>query len=151
MQVSARADYALRAVVHLAICRGDLAQTGEIAIAEGIPAKFLEQILLDLKRAGIVASKRGIGGGYSLAVSPEEISVGSVAKIFDASNGPVGGIERMRFSDDLTEAERCLRPTWLKLSEAIDQVLGETSIASVAARCERVSRGKIVTHGTAWF
>ncbi len=153
MKISARADYAVRAVAFLAIHDGEILQMADIAAEERIPAKFLEGVLSELKKAGLVDSKRGIGGGYRLARSPEEISVGEVIRIFDGPLGPVGGIERMRREDDLTDAEYCLRTTWIRASEAISKVLDETSFASVAAarRSGGARRVQAITHGTAWF
>lgn len=153
MKISARADYAVRAVAFLAIRNGEILQIADIAREERIPPKFLEGVLSELKRAGIVDSKRGIGGGYRLARSSEEISVGEVIRIFDGPLGPVGGIERMRSENDLTEAEYCLRNTWLKVTDAISKVVDETTFASIAAlrRSNVARRPQAVTHGTAWF
>ncbi|MCL5292727.1 MAG: Rrf2 family transcriptional regulator [Actinobacteria bacterium] len=153
MQISARAEYAVRAVTYLAIHDGGLSQISNIAADEGIPSKFLEHILLELKKAGIVTSKRGVGGGYCLVRPTEKITVGEVVRVFDGSLGPVGGIKRMRSGDDLTEAEHCLRPTWLKVANAISKVMDGASFASVAAerRHNVALAAQTISHGTAWF
>ncbi|MHB0977430.1 MAG: RrF2 family transcriptional regulator [Candidatus Aquicultorales bacterium] len=152
MQISAKADYALKAVVFLGLKNGRLAQAGDIAAGESIPLKFLEQILLDLKRAGIVSSKRGIGGGYALALAPESITVGSIIGVFDHSFGPVGGIERMREPATLSESELALRPTWLKLAEAVSGILDKTTLDKVIEEHRCTAKAvQTVTHGTAWF
>lgn len=153
MGISAKANYGVRAVAYLAARKEELAQISDIAANEKIPLKFLEQILLDLKRAGVVMSKRGIGGGYSLAADPQELSVGQVVRVFDGTLGPVGGIERMRSGEDLTDGERSLSPTWLKATEALEKILDGTNFAQIAAEYRDGSglAAQAVSHGTAWF
>lgn len=153
MAISAKANYGVRAVAFLAAKSEELSQIGDISSSENIPLKFLEQILLELKRAGVVRSKRGIGGGYSLAVAPEKLSVGQVIKIFDGTLGPVGGLERMRSGEALTDGERSLSATWLKATEALEKILDGTNFAQIAAEYRDGSALAVqtVSHGTAWF
>src|SRR5437867_13031260 len=90
MRVSAKADYALRAVIELAVIGGDGPVKGErIAQAQEIPLKFLENILGDLRHAGIVRSQRGVEGGYWLARSPGELTVAEVVR---AVEGPIANV-----------------------------------------------------------
>ncbi len=85
MRISRKAEYALRALV--AIARQPKSwQIQELSAQENIPVKFLEQILLTLRHAGLLSSKRGVGGGYSLRKSPTEISVSEVIRVLD---GPI--------------------------------------------------------------
>ena len=85
MRISRKAEYALRALV--AIARQPKSwQIQELSARENIPVKFLEQILLALRHAGLLTSKRGVGGGYSLRKQPSEISVGEVIRTLD---GPI--------------------------------------------------------------
>ena len=88
MKISSKTDYALRTVLDLASHGrdGDVAKVGEIGARQDIPPKFLEQILLMLKGAGIVRSKRGVGGGYVLARVPEKILL---SQIVSAVDGPI--------------------------------------------------------------
>src|ERR1700731_1736031 len=88
MRVSTRGDYASRALLSLALRSGDVMPTSVRDIAErtGLPQPYLEQILLALKGAGLVRSKRGVGGGYVLARTPGEISLG---QIVSAVEGPI--------------------------------------------------------------
>ena len=67
MRVSAKVDYALRAMLELAVAADELVKSERIATAQGIPQKFLENILLDLRHAELVTSRRGVEGGYALA------------------------------------------------------------------------------------
>lgn len=85
MRISRKAEYALRALV--AIARQPRSWgISELSARENIPVKFLEQILLSLRHAGLLSSKRGVGGGYALRRAPSEISVGEVIRVLD---GPV--------------------------------------------------------------
>src|SRR5262245_62913891 len=94
MRVSAKVDYAVRAGAELAAAYGAGPVKGDrIAQAQQIPLKFLENILLDLKHAGLVQSQRGAEGGYWLAVPPEEISL---AEVIRAVEGPIANVRGMR-------------------------------------------------------
>ena len=82
--ISKKTKYAINALVHLAkLWEQGPTLIGDIAKAENIPQKFLEAILLDLKKAGILASKKGKGGGYYLLRSPAEVSMADVVRLFD--------------------------------------------------------------------
>ena len=89
MRVSAKADYALRAAAELAAVEGRPRRTERIADGQGIPIKFLETILLELKHAGIVRSQRGPDGGYTLARPASEISLADVIRAVD---GPLANV-----------------------------------------------------------
>ena len=91
MNISKKAEYALRAVISIARQKLDKPmQISTISDTESIPIKFLEQILLTLKNNGILKSKRGANGGYLLAHSCSDISVGIILEIIDGSFDPVG-------------------------------------------------------------
>ena len=89
MRISKKAEYALRALVAISRHPGKSWSIQELATGEKIPIKFLEQILLSLRRAGILASKRGVGGGYTLLRNPADVSLGEVITIFDGPTAPV--------------------------------------------------------------
>lgn len=90
MRISKKADYALRAVVILAgLAPGKSMQAQELARTGGVPLKFLEQILLVLKRAGMLRSKRGVGGGYQLQRESRFITV---AEVVEAIDGDIGAL-----------------------------------------------------------
>lgn len=132
MRISARADYAVRAAVFLAGHAGDGVVASEaIADAEGIPASFLAGILADLRRAGIVESRRGVSGGYHLARDPHDISVADVIRAVD---GPLVYVRDTRPSelDERSSAPSIVR-MWVALRANVRRVLDETSIADVAS------------------
>jgi Rrf2 family protein len=131
MRVSAKADYALRAVIELAVIGGDVPVKGErIAQAQKIPLKFLENILGDLRHAGIVRSQRGVEGGYWLARPADEITVADVIR---AVEGPIAnvrgvGAEQVEYAGS---AER-LRDVWIAVRANLRAVLERVTIADLA-------------------
>lgn len=90
MKVSRKTEYALRALIRIAGAPpGAHVQVQELCREEKIPAKFLEQILLNLRNAGVLNSKRGVGGGYSLRRAASEISAGEVIRLMDGPLAPI--------------------------------------------------------------
>jgi Rrf2 family protein len=130
VRVSAKADYAIRAAVELA-AKGDGPIKGErIAQAQQIPSNFLENILGDLRNAGIVASRRGADGGYWLARPAEEVSL---ADIIRAVDGPLANVRGVR-SELLSyegSAHR-LRDVWIAVRASLRSVLERVTLADVA-------------------
>ena len=129
MRTTAKADYAVRAAVELAAV-GDLVTADQVAQAQGIPANFLENILGDLRRAGIVESRRGQQGGYVLARPADEISLADVIR---AVEGPLADV-RGQAPEALAypgSAER-LRDVWIALRASVRAVLERVTLADVA-------------------
>ena len=133
MRLNARVDYALRAVVELAAVGGtaDRPVTAErLATGQDIPPKFLESILLQLRRAGIVHSQRGPEGGYWLARAAEAISLADVIRAID---GPLANVRGQRPEDlGYRGAAVSLQEVWIALRASERQILDEVSIADVA-------------------
>jgi Rrf2 family protein len=132
MRVSAKVDYALRAGAELAAAAGHGALKGErIAQAQKIPLKFLENILLDLKHAGLVQSQRGAEGGYWLAKPPEEITLADVIR---AVEGPIANVRGERPEQvEYAGAAEPLREVWIAVRGNLRSVLETTTLADVAA------------------
>lgn len=128
MRVSAKSEYAIRAMLDLAIhYEKGLIPIQEIAARQGIPQRYLEQVLLLLKRAGFLASKRGAGGGYHLARPPGEISVGEVLRAVEGLPAPVDvGHHR---SEDLQDL-------WREILNAVSAVVDRTTFADLSKRIE---------------
>ena len=125
--VSLRAEYAVKAVLRLALTHGgEPVQAREIATYGGIPAKFVEQIMHDLRAAHLVTSLRGRAGGYVLARSPEDISF---ADIVDATEGShvSASAGRKRAADALVD------PIWRSVDTAVRNILEAVTVADVAA------------------
>src|SRR6185436_5153590 len=132
MRVSAKADYALRAVIELAVIGGESPVKGErIAQAQEIPLKFLENILGDLRHAGIVRSQRGAEGGYWLARPADEITL---AEIIRAVEGPLANVRGFR-PDELTYmgSAEPLRDVWIAVRANLRSVLEAVTLADVAS------------------
>jgi Rrf2 family protein len=148
MRVSAKVDYALRAVIELAAA-GDGPIKGErIAQAQEIPLKFLENILGDLRQAGIVRSQRGVEGGYWLARPPEEISVADVVRTVEGPIANVRGIGPESVSY-VGSAER-LQDVWIAVRANLRAVLERVTIADVARGELPDSVADLVRDADAW-
>ncbi len=130
MQISARADYALRALCVLATAEeGIVVKAAQIAEAQAIPRTFLDQILTDLRRAGIVDSRRGPDGGHRLARPPYAITVADVVRVVD---GPLALVHGGRPEAMLyTGPAEHLRDVWVAVRAALRQVLERTSLEQI--------------------
>ncbi len=131
MHLTAKADYAIRAAVELAAA-GEARVKGErIAAAQQIPVKFLENILLELRHAGLVESRRGADGGYWLARPAGEIKLADVIR---AVEGPLANVRGIR-PDALTYsgAAAPLRDVWVALRVNLRAVLETVTLADVAS------------------
>ena len=120
--ISQKAQYALRALIELAKAEpGEARQIGEIADAQGIPKKFLEQILLDLKHHGILVSRRGKAGGYLLLRPADNISFGEILRIVDGPLAPLPCLSRIAYRrcDGCPEDHACeIRRIFARVAEA---------------------------------
>ncbi|POX64152.1 transcriptional regulator [Streptomyces sp. Ru62] len=132
MRISARADYAVRAVLELAVRQGNgPVKAEEIAAVQGIPHKFLEGILGDLRRAGIVDSRRGGGGGYRLAREAASITVADVIRAVD---GPIVSVRGERPTGlSYTGTAQPLLPLWIALRANVRRILEGVTLADLAA------------------
>ena len=135
VKVSTRGDYASRALLSLAL-REDSSPTSVRDIAErtGLPQPYLEQILLALKGAGLVRSKRGVGGGYVLARSPEQITLGQIVSAVD---GPIvaGDFGQPHQNGACDHEGQCvLLAVWADVGETIRTHLQSFSLADMVAR-----------------
>ncbi len=144
MRLSKRGEYGLRAMIMLARPKEDghppVVQIHEISEHEKIPAKFLEQILLSLKNAGLLHSKMGIGGGYYLAKPASEISLGHVIRVLDGPLAPVKCVSQMAYEPcGCPDEETCgLRLVMNDVRNAMTKILDGTSLADVTQRVESV-------------
>ncbi|MFF8903894.1 RrF2 family transcriptional regulator [Streptomyces olivaceoviridis] len=132
MRISARADYAVRAVLELAVRQGNgPVKAEEIAAVQEIPHKFLEGILGDLRRAGIVDSRRGGGGGYRLAREAASITVADVIRAVD---GPIVSVRGERPTGlSYSGTAQPLLPLWIALRANVRRVLEGVTLADLAA------------------
>ncbi|GAB4068849.1 Rrf2 family transcriptional regulator [Angustibacter speluncae] len=135
MRLTARVDYALRAACALAATErespGTWSTSDQVAAAEGVPQRFLEAILRDLRRAGVVDSRRGQDGGHRLAVDPSTVTL---ADLIRAVDGPLALVRGTRPEDlDYQGASTHLQDVWLALRSAERRLLEGTTLAHVAS------------------
>lgn len=134
--LSLKAKYALRAVLALAEAEpGTPMLISDIAEAQRIPKKFLEQILLDLKNRGLLTSRRGRHGGYALLRPPERITVGELVRIVDGPQAPLPCLSRMayrRCEDCDGEASCRIRRVFDEAYRATTAILDRTTLADMA-------------------
>ncbi|UQX04122.1 Rrf2 family transcriptional regulator [Streptomyces sp. RerS4] len=132
MRISARADYAVRAALQLAASQDDGPVKAEaIADAQDIPHKFLEGILNDMRRGGLVVSQRGGNGGYRLAKPAPSISIADVIRVVD---GPLVSVRGVRPPDlSYSGPAESLLPLWIALRANVREILDGVSLADVAS------------------
>ena len=130
MHISAKADYAVRAAVQLASSSEFPVTSESIATAQQIPAKFLEAILTELRRAGLVRSRRGTRGGYWLSRPAAEISVAEVLRAIDGPMALVRGVRPEQVEYHGSAAP--LLHVWVAVRAALRDVLGGVTLADLA-------------------
>ena len=129
MHISARIEYALRALCTLAARQGEPLTAEELAESQGLPVRFLRAILNDLRRVGIVTSQRGNEGGYKLARPASEITIGDV---FRRLEGPLAEVRGMRpESASYEDAAVHLQEVWVAVRACLRGVLDEVSLEQV--------------------
>jgi len=132
MHVTAKADYAVRAVIELAGSRMDAPRkVDEVAKAQGIPVSFLENILTQLRSSGLVRSQRGPEGGYWLARPARDINL---AQVLRAVEGPLVGVRGQRPEEvEYTGTAESLQQVWIALRANLRKVLEHVTVEQVAA------------------
>ena len=129
MNLSQKCQYALRSLFELTKRQGQgPVSISEVADAQAIPPRFLELILGELKRAGYVESRRGARGGYMLAVSPKELSIGDVIRFIDGPLSPVKCLAGQDAADCPLYGQCCFLSLWERAAEAVKTVYDATSV-----------------------
>jgi Rrf2 family cysteine metabolism transcriptional repressor len=138
MRISAKGEYAIKAMLDLAMHRDHgLIPIQEIAARQAIPQRYLEQVLLALKRAGLLTSKRGSAGGYHVTRAPEDITVGAVLRAVEGRHAPfeAGGHPRRNGGE-----EHDLAALWAEIGEAVSTVVDRITFGELVERA-RERRG----------
>ncbi len=149
MRVSARVDYALRAAAELAAAGDGPVKAERIAEAQGIPPKFLENILLELRHAGIVRSRRGERGGYWLARPPGEIALADVIR---AVEGPLANVRGVRPEEtEYRAAAAPLRDVWVAVRASLRRVLEDVTLQDLAAGALPDGVEELISDPEAWL
>lgn len=137
MKITKKGEYAMRALVDLALnYRKGKRQIQDIVREEAIPEKFLEQILVVLKNAGFVQSKRGIGGGYLLNKPPDEISLGEVIRLIDGPLAPLGCASEGSQGNCPKEITCGIRSVMVDVTNAATEILDRVTLADVCKRAK---------------
>jgi Rrf2 family protein len=144
VRITAQAEYGLICALHLARRTNDGPITGrEIATRERLPADYVEQIMLKLRRAGIVASTRGAHGGYRLARAAEAITVRDVISASEHSTIDVHCVSHPVEAARCAESHDCsIRPVWVLLQQRIDEVLASVRLSDLLMQ-EREVRERV--------
>lgn len=147
MRISAKVDYAVRALAELAAERGVL-KGEEIAQRQSLPLNFLENILRELRRAGVVSSQRGAVGGYRLAMEPSEVSIADVIR---AVEGPLADVHGEPPEDlDYPGPAAALQQVWVATRANLRAVLETVTIAHIVSGRLPADVGRLVKRRDAW-
>jgi Rrf2 family transcriptional regulator, cysteine metabolism repressor len=136
MKISYKTDYALKAILDLSVHSdgGKVVPITDIARRQDIPLPFLEQIMLLLKKAGVVQSKTGKGGGFVLAKKPENTTLGEIVRLIEGPIEPIAcGVRGV--SSGCAEEGRCaFQEVWLKVADAVSDVVDGTTFTDIMRR-----------------
>jgi Rrf2 family transcriptional regulator, cysteine metabolism repressor len=131
MKITYKGDYALKALLDLALhYEKGLSTINDIAKHIDAPVKFLEQVLLDLKKGGFVESKRGNVGGYQLAKDPAEITLGQVIRYIDGPLEPIGCVEK-GYSNCIDLRKCVFKGIWQQVAQATSEIVDNISFADL--------------------
>jgi len=140
VKISRKTDYALKTVIDLALHDRQVVPGAHIARRQDIPIKFLEQILLILKGAGVVSSRRGKNGGYSLAQRPSNITLASVVRLSEGSVSLTPNPRQSVGQAPSDEVESSLQKVWADINDYIAGRLEEVTLQDMCDRVAELSR-----------
>ena len=137
MKISFRGDYALKAILSLAInYNKKLITAHELAKEIDAPIKFLEQILLDLKKGGFISSKRGNVGGYMLSYPPGEISVGQIVRFIEGPIEPISCVQEGY--SNCTDINKCVfRKIWVNVALSVSKIIDNLNFEELVSQVSR--------------
>jgi Rrf2 family protein len=149
MRVSAKADYAIRAMVELAAASGGPTKGERLAQAQEIPPKFLENIMAELRQAGLVRSQRGADGGYWLARPSDEITL---AQVIRAVDGPLANVRGRRPEEvEYVGAAAPLQEVWVAVRASLRSVLESVTVGDVARGALPAAVAGLAADADAWL
>jgi Rrf2 family cysteine metabolism transcriptional repressor len=135
MRISTKGDYATRAMQDLAFHYGSgPVPIEKIAERQGLPVRYLEQLLLTLKRSGLLQSKRGVSGGYSLAKPPDQITLGQILRVVDGPIEPIYCLGETPGDQCAQEAACALREVWAEVHRVVTEIVDGTTLRDVCDR-----------------
>jgi Rrf2 family transcriptional regulator, cysteine metabolism repressor len=136
MKITYKGDYALKAILDLSLHYGlALVTISDMSRRINAPVKFMEQILLELKRGGFIESKRGKIGGYALAKAPSQISVGDIVRLIEGPTEPISCIKQGYA--DCDDVGKCVfRKIWQDVSQATSNIIDNVTFEDLVSRVE---------------
>jgi Rrf2 family protein len=142
MRITTKGDYATRALRDLALHYGSgPIPIDQIAVRQSLPVRYLEQLLLTLRRAGILQSKRGVKGGYTLAKPPAEITLGAILQAVDGPVEPISCLAEAPRKPCPREAVCALRGVWSDIHRAVAAIVDHTTLQDICDPSQAVAAG----------
>lgn len=134
MRITYKGDYALKAVLDMALHYNlELVTSQDMARRIDAPSKFLEQVLLELKKGGLIESRRGNIGGYRLSKSPDRINIGDVVRLIDGDIEPISCVKD-RYSN-CGDIHKCvLKRIWQRVSQATSEIIDNVTFEELASQ-----------------
>jgi len=148
MKITYKGDYALKAILDLSFHyeSGEVVPLSDISRRQDIPVQYLEQIMLVLKGAGYVQSRRGVGGGFQLAKPPRDITLGEVVRLIDGPIEPISCGKR-DYDSNCGEEETCaFREVWLEVTDRISEVVDRIAFADIMHRVRELREQEMGYH-----
>ncbi|CFX41700.1 Transcription regulator Rrf2-like [Syntrophomonas zehnderi OL-4] len=140
MKLSTKGRYGLRAMLDMALSEGNgPIASHTIAQRQDISERYLEQLLIPLKQAGLIKSIRGSQGGYVLGRSPRDISVGEIIRVLEGPLAPVDCVNELNPEDCKRSAGCVTRPIWIKVRDAIAAVLDSYTLEDLVYESQQMS------------
>jgi len=147
VKVSFKGDYALKTILDLSLHYGQgVVQIRDISKRQDIPLKYLEQILLTLKGAGFVQSKRGPSGGYHLAIAPGKITIGAVVRLMEGPTSPITCVSTSGYCRCEDEARCVFRGVWLEVKTAVNDIVDRTTFEDLTKKVRAFNTGKVLSY-----
>jgi Rrf2 family cysteine metabolism transcriptional repressor len=142
MKISYKGDYALKTILDLAyFYNGRLVvPLVDIARRQNIPENYLEQIMLSLKGSGYVGSKRGVGGGFFLAKSPKEITIGDIVRVMEGPIEPIACGKKIHDAGCGEEAQCAFREVWMKVTDSISTIVDQLTFDDMMQRNDELKK-----------
>ena len=147
MRISFKGDYGLKTILDLSLhYEKGTVQIDDISKRHDIPLKYLQQILLGLKGAGYVRSKRGPAGGYLLAKAPSAITLGEVIRLMEGRTSPITCVSTTEYSKCADETKCVFREIWMELKDVINKVVDNITFEDMIDRVAKMNKKDSFTY-----
>ncbi len=137
MKISYKCDYALKIILYMSAPQNSLVHIEELSETQDIPRKFLEQILLDLKKGGFIGSKKGPNGGYYLLKTSDSILLGDIIRFIEGSVYPISCIDPGKPATCVETSKCILAPIWRRIGLSITKIIDSVNFKELAIEAEK--------------